>query len=158
MALPFPPTASLSNGTLRRLIIALASQTNGNQVIGSLGQLGGFQLGSAASIAKQTGDISVVPDSGGAAGTYRVMFPNINANIQSISWFEVSGFTPRAPTATETCIAQVTGYNKDATTGQWYITVQMATLTTGAYLSTPPTGFVVGVRAAFVLTPQANAL
>lgn len=151
-------SASLTNNTNRRVIEAVTSLTAGNQILGSLGQLGGFQLGSAGAIATNTGDIVAIPDSGGAAGTYRVTFPNINGNIQSIAWFNVDGFTPRTPTTNETCKPLVTGYNQDATTKQWYITVQMASISTGAYLSTPPTGFVVGVRAAFVLTPQANRL
>jgi hypothetical protein len=151
-------TGSLSNGTIRRLIIALAEQKAGNEVLGSLGQLGGFRLGAAGAVASSSGDVQAVVDSGGAEGTYRVFFPNVNANIQSIAWFQVSGFTPRTPTTNETCQALVTGFNLDTTRNQWYITVQMASITNGTYLASPPSGFVVGVRAAFTFVPQANAL
>jgi hypothetical protein len=151
-------SASLSKDTIRRMIIAMTSQTAGNQILGSLGQLGGFQLGSSAAVASSSGDISAVPDSGGAPGTYRVYFPNVNANIQSISWFEVAGFTPRAPTGVETAQALVCGYNLDTTLNQWYITIQIVPIGGGAVIADPPTGFVVGVRAAFTFVPQANAL
>ncbi len=151
---------SLSNGTIRRVCTSLGSVPSGNEVLGSLGQLGGFQLGADGVIASSSGDVTAIPDPGGAIGTYRILFPNINGNIQTISWFEVAGFTPRNPTTTETACALVTGYNQDATTLQWYITVQIAGITSGAWLGgTPsniPTGFVVGCRAAFVFTPQAN--
>jgi hypothetical protein len=151
-------TPSLSNGTIRRLIIALADQKAGNEVLGSLGQLGGFRLGASAAIASSSGDCVAIPDSGGAPGTYRVLFPNVNANIQSIAWFEVLGFTPRTPTGVETAVPLVCGYNLDTTRNQWYITVQIVSNTTYAVLSSPPTGFVVGVRAAFTFNPTANAL
>jgi len=147
---------SISNSTIRRFNTAIASVPNGNEILGSLGQLGGFQLGSAGAIATNSGDCVAIPDPGGAPGTYRVLFPNVNQVIQSISWFEVIGFTPRNPTGVETAAALVCGYNQDAVTLQWYITVQIVSNTTWAVLSSPPTGFVVGVRAAFVLTPQAN--
>lgn len=146
----------ISSGTIRRLGTALGSVPASNEILGSLGQLGGFSLNADATIKVQAGDISVVPDSGGAAGTYRVMFPNINSVIQTLNWFTVKGFTPRTPTGVETCDARVCGYNQDATTKQWYITVQIVLLSTGAVTATPPAGFVVGVRAAFTLTPQAN--
>jgi hypothetical protein len=151
-------TVSMSPDTNRRVIEAVTSLPAGNQILGSLGQLGGCQLGAGAAIAVQSGDVTVIPDPGGAAGTYRILFPNINSSIQSIAWFEVLGFTPRAPTGVETAAALVCGYNQDATTLQWYITVQVVSNTSWAVLSDPPTGFVIGVRAAFVLTPQANRL
>lgn len=105
-----------------------------------------------------TGDIVAIPDSGGAVGTYRVLFPNINPLIQSIDWFQVDGFTPRSPTGVETCEARVCGYNQDATTKQWYITVQIVLISSGAVTATPPNGFSIGVRASVTYTPQANAL
>jgi hypothetical protein len=152
----FKMASSISKGTIRRLNTAVGSVPAGNEILGSLGQLGGFSVNADASIKVQQGDISVVPDSGGAAGTYRVMFPNVNSDIQSIAWFEVKGFTPRAPTGVETADARVCGYNFDATLKQWYITVQIVLLSSGAVDATPPAGFAIGVRAAFVLTPQAN--
>jgi hypothetical protein len=156
MSVSLPP--SLSSATDRVVVQALASQPAGNQVLGSLGALGGFQLGSAGAIAASSGDCVAIPDSGGAPGTYRVIFPNLNAEIQSIAWANVAGFTPRIPTGVETAAALVCGYNQDATTLQWYITVQIVNIQTQAVLSSPPTGFVVGVRAAFIFTPQANKL
>jgi hypothetical protein len=147
---------SISKGTIRRLNTAVGSVPAGNEILGSLGQLGGFVVNSDASVKLSSGDCVAVPDSGGAAGTYRVMFPNINSDIQSIAWFDVAGFTPRTPTGVETCAARVCGYNFDATLKQWYITVQIVLLSSGAVDPTPPQNFVVGVRAAFVLTPQAN--
>ena len=149
-------TPSLSKSTIRRLNTAIASVPSGNEILGSLGQLGGFQLGAGGAIASNSGDIQAIPNPGGAPGTYRVLFPNVNGNIQSIAWFDVHGFTPRNPTTNETCQALVTGYNLDSTTHQWYITIQMASISTGDYLSSPPTGFVVGVRAAFTYNAQAN--
>ena len=150
--------AFLSKSTIRRVLTALSSQPSGNEVLGAIGQYGGFSLNTDGTIRVQQGDISVVPDSGGAVGTYRVMFPNINAGIQSIDWLVVEGFTPRTPTGVETCAARVCGYNQDATTKQWYITVQIVLLSSGAVTATPPAGFAVGVRASVTYNPQANAL
>jgi hypothetical protein len=147
---------SISNSTIRRVNTALASVPSGNEVLGSLGALGGFSVNSDASVKVNSGDVTAIPDSGGALGTYRVLFPSQNAAIQSIAWANVEGFTPRAPTGVETCAARVCGYNYDATLKQWYVTVQIVLLSSGAVTATPPAGFVVGVRAAFVLTPQAN--
>lgn len=147
---------SISNGTIRRVNTALGSVPAGNEVLGSLGGLGGFSVNADASIQVNSGDCQAVPDSGGALGTYRVLFPNLNNSIQSIAWANVEGFTPRTPTGVETCAARVCGYAFDATLKQWYITVQIVLLSSGAVTATPPAGFVIGVRAAFVLTPQAN--
>lgn len=148
----------LTKNAVQDIMVMAASQPNGNSILGSLGQYGGFQLGSAAAIATVTGDIAVSPDSGGAPGTYRVFFPNVNADIMSIDWFHVGSFTPRAPTGVETVQARVCGYNFDATLKQWYITVQVALLSDGSVDATPPTGFVVGVRAAFTYNNSANPL
>jgi hypothetical protein len=104
------------------------------------------------------GDVVVIPNPGGAIGTYRILFPNINASIQSISWFEVAGFTPRVPTGVETCAALVTGYNFDSSLNQWYITVQIVLLSNYSVTATPPQNFVVGVRTAVSLKPTANRL
>jgi hypothetical protein len=149
-----PP--SLTKDTNIRVVEAVTSVYSGNQVLGSLGQLGGCQLGASAAIANNSGDVVIIPDPGGAAGTYRALFPYVNAGIQGIAWFEVNGFTPRIPTGVETAKALVCGYNQDATTKQWYITIQVVGITSNAVLSDPPTGFVIGVRAAFIYTPQWN--
>lgn len=151
-------TPSLSQNTKNRIVEAVTSVGNGNQVIGSLGLYGGFVLNSDASVKQNTGDIQAAPDSGGAAGTYRVFFPQVNAEIQSIDWINVGGFTPRSPTGVETADALVTGYNYDTTKNQWYITVQIVSNTTYAVLSSPPQNFVVGVRASVTLLPTANRL
>ena len=151
-------TPSLSQDTKNRIVEAVTSNTNGNQVIGSLGLYGGFVLNSDASVKQNTGDIQAAPDSGGAPGTYRVFFPAVNSQIQSIDWFNVSGFTPRNPTTAETCAARVTGYNYDTSLNQWYITVQIALLSDNSVDATPPQNFVVGVRAAVTLLPTANRL
>lgn len=148
---------ALSKSTKRRIITAVTDAKSGNEIIGSLGQYGGFQVNADATIANVSGDIAVIP-SPGNLGAYRIEFPHINAQIKSLDWFEVKGFTPRNPNGVETADARVTGYNHDATTKQWYITVQLVLLSNGALDPTPPAGFVVGVRAAFTLLPQANAL
>jgi hypothetical protein len=149
---------SLSQDTKNRLVEAVTNVSNGNQIIGSLGVYGGFVLNSDASVKSNAGDIQAAPDSGGAAGTYRVFFPAINSEIQSIDWFEVAGFTPRTPTGVETCAALVCGYNFDTSLSQWYITVQIVLLSDYAVNATPPQNFVVGVRAAVSLKPTANRL
>lgn len=148
---------SLSTDTKKRLVEAVTSQPAGNEVIGSLGLYGGFSVNSDASVKVVQGDISVAP-SPGNVGAYRVYFPSINSQIKSIDWFEVAGFTPRNPNGVETCAALVTGYNKDATTLQWYVTVQIVLLSDYALNPTPPANFVIGIRAAFSLNANANAL
>jgi hypothetical protein len=149
---------SLSQDTKNRIVEALTSVGNGNQLIGSLGLYGGFVLNSNASVKQNAGDIQAAPDSGGAPGTYRVFFPQVNAEIQSIDWLEVAGFTPRNPTGVETCAALVCGYNFDTTKSQWYITVQIVNLSDYSVNATPPQNFVVGVRASVTLKPTANRL
>ncbi|CAM6004815.1 unnamed protein product [Sphagnum balticum] len=149
---------ALSNGTKRRMVIALADRNAGNEVIGAVGLYGGFRIGASAAVASSSGDCQAVPDSGGAPGTYRVMFPAVNAQIQSIDWLNVSGFTPRNPTAAETAAALVTGFNFDPSLKQWYITVQIVGIDSQAVLSSPPVGFTIGVRASVTLLQSANAL
>jgi hypothetical protein len=155
---------SLTKDTVRRTIIALSGQTAGNNLVGVVGLIGGAQLGASGVIAKSTnGDFTLVPDSGGAVGTYRFYFsdPTLNARVSSIDWFEVKGFTPRSPTATETADALVTGYNYDTTLNQWYVTVAMAAIGTGAWFSTPssiPTGYVLGIRMAVSYQQAANSI
>ena len=149
---------ALSNQTKRRIVIALADRTSGNEVIGAIGVYGGFRVNHDASVQLSAGDCIAVPDSGGAPGTYRVMFPSINSQIQSIDWVDVQGFTPRSPTGAETDTARVTGYNFDSSLKQWYITVQIALLSNNAVDPTPPANFTIGVRASVTLLPTANAL
>lgn len=149
---------SLSNDSKRRMSIALTSVPAGQNVIGAIGLFGGFVLNSNATVKLSTGDIQAAPDSGGAAGTYRVFFPLVNSMIQSIDWFDVQGFTPRTPTTAETCEARVTGYNYDTTLNQWYITVQIALLSDNSVDATPPQNFVVGVRAAVTYKPNTGNL
>lgn len=149
---------SLSKDTQKRIVESLTLQSAGNELNGAVGLYGGFVLNHDATVKLSTGDIVAVPDSGGAPGTYRVMFPNANSLIQSIDWFSVSGFTPRIPTGVETDVARVTGYNFDSTLNQWYITVQIALLSDNSVDPTPPANFVVGVRVAVTLKPTANAL
>lgn len=86
--------AFLTAGTIRRVLTSLSSQKSGNEVLGALGQYGGFRVNGSGIVTVSTGDITAIADSGGAVGTYRVLFPNINNGIQSIDWFEVAGFTP----------------------------------------------------------------
>lgn len=148
----------LSQNTKKRIVESVTAVANGNEIIGALGLYGGFVLNSNASVKSNAGDIQAAPDSGGAAGTYRVFFPAVNAQIQSIDWFQVSGFTPRVPTGVETAAALVCGYNYDTSLKQWYITVQIVGIDSQAVLSSPPQNFVVGVRAAVTLKPTANNL
>lgn len=151
---------SLSQDTKNRIVEAVTSTSNGNQIIGSLGLYGGASINNSAdTVAYSTGDVALVLDSGGAPCTYRVLFPNANSQIQSIDWFEVKGFTPRSPSAVETLDTLVCGYNYDATLNQWYITIQVVTYGTGAAVSTVTSaGYVIGVRAAVTLKPGSNAL
>jgi hypothetical protein len=151
---------SLVKDTIRRTIIALTSRGAGNNLIGAVGLYGGARItASAATVQLSTGDISLIPDSGGAECTYRAIFPVQNANIQSIDWIDVSGFTPRVPSGVETLQALVTGYNFDTTLNQWYITIQVVSKTDGsAVAAVTAAGFVIGVRASVTYKPQANAL
>jgi len=148
----------LSQDTKNRIVESVTAVSNGNEIIGALGLYGGFVLNSNASVKSNAGDVQAAPDSGGAAGTYRVFFPAVNAQIQSIDWINVAGFTPRNPTGVETAAALVCGYNFDTSLKQWYITVQIVGIDSQAVLSTPPQNFVVGVRASVTLLPSANNL
>jgi len=147
----------LSSDAKIRMIDALGSQSAGNEILGSMGFYGGFVLNSDASVKQSAGDIQAIPDSGGAPGTYRVLLTSaLNSQVKSIDWFSVKGFTPRNPTDAETCEARVTGYNFDSTKSQWYITVQIALLSSQAVTATPPQNFVVGVRMAATLKSTSN--
>lgn len=150
----------LLNQTCKRLIIALTGRQYGQNVAGAIGLYGGARItGSADTVAYSTGDVSVALDSGGAPCTYRVTFPALNAQIKSIDWIDVGGFTPRAPSGVETLTALVTGYNFDSTLNQWYITVQIVSLGSGSPVSAVTSaGFVLGVRASVTYLPSAFAL
>jgi hypothetical protein len=168
---------------VKRLQTAVTSQQAGNNIMGTIGLKGGFACTSSGGVlGSVVGPFVVIPGSafGEPAGVYRVYpqafgqpsknpqsgasTPTFNpytgnqGQILSIDFFNVSGFTPRSPGSTETASALVTGYNIDAANNQWYITVQISTLTTGAILSTPPTNFVVGIEAAVTLSSNANPL
>lgn len=147
---------SLSQNTKTRIVEALTAVKQGNELIGAVGVYGAFRVNADATVQSSTGDIVAIPDSGGAAGTYRVLMPSINSQIQSIDWIDVGGFTPRAPTGVETVSARVCGFNFDVTLKQWYITVQLVLLSSGAVDATPPAGFTTGVRVAVTLLPTAN--
>lgn len=153
-------TPSLSQNTKNRIVESVTNNVNGNQIIGSLGLMGGARINaSAATVAYSTGDVAIVPDSGGAPCTYRVLFPNVNSQIQSINWFEVKGFTPRVPSGVETLDCLVCGYNYDTSLNQWYITIQIVTYGTGAPVSAVTSaGYVIGVRMSPTLLPSANQL
>jgi hypothetical protein len=147
----------VQSATQKALTTSLGGTIPSADMLGSLGSYGGFQLNSDGSVASTVGDISVAPDSGGTPGTYRVSFPSANAQISSIPWFEVNGFTPRAPGTAETATARVCGYNIAQPSGQWYVTIQIAALSSNA-VELPPAGFVVGIRAAFMLKNPPAAL
>jgi hypothetical protein len=153
-------TPSLSQDTKNRIVEAVTQNVNGNQIIGSLGLYGGARINASAdTVAYSTGDIALVQDSGGATCTYRVLFPNINSQIQSIDWIDVKGFTPRVPSGVETLDTLVCGYNYDTSLNQWYVTVQVVTYGTGAAVAAvTAAGYVVGVRVAVTLKPTANRL
>lgn len=144
---------ALLKDTIRRVMIALSSKTAGNNLLGAIGLYGGARItASADTVAYSTGDVSLALDSGGAPCTYRATFPNANANIQSIDWIQVDGFTPRVPSGVETLLARVTGYNYDTTLNQWYITIQVVNASDGSAASAVTSaGFVIGVRASVTL-------
>jgi hypothetical protein len=153
-------TPSLSQDTKNRIVESVTQNVNGNQIIGSLGLLGGARINASAdTVAYSTGDISVALDSGGAPCTYRITFPNVNSEIQAINWIDVKGFTPRTPSGVETLDCLVCGYNYDTTLNQWYVTVQIVTYGTGAAVSAVTSaGYVIGCRVAVSLLPTANRL
>jgi hypothetical protein len=153
-------TPSLTQGVKNRIVEAVTSVTDGNQIIGSLGLMGGARINASAdTVAYSTGDISVALDSGGAPCTYRITFPNISSQIQSINWIDVKGFTPRAPSGVETLDCLVCGYAYDNSLKQWYVTVQIVTYGSGAAVSAvTAAGYVIGCRVAVTLLPTANSL
>lgn len=164
-----------------RLQSAVGSQPAGNDILGVIGLKGGFAVNSSGGViaGSVTGPFVVVPDSGGTPGTYRaypqaygqpvgnpqsgasapsfVPYTGRQGQIVSLDNIVVSGFTPRIPSASETTIAQVCGYNIDAANNQWYITIQQATFA-GALQGSLPSKFVIGVQCAVSLSSSANPL
>ena len=174
----------ISAKDVSRLQHAVGEQQAGNAILGVIGLKGGFACNTDGSVmaGSVTGPFIVNQGSvyGEAAGVYRV-YPQAYAQpkgnpqsghyipqftpykgnqgtIKSIDFINVNGFTPRNPSASETAAAGMTGWNIDAANGQWYITVQIQTIGTGALLSTPPANFVVGVECAVTLSSDANPL
>jgi hypothetical protein len=145
----------LTSQTIKRLIIALTGRIYGQNVAGAIGLYGNAVLGAAGATGTSAGDW-VLSGSGGEY-TFTLANPALNQQVASLDYVQVEGFTPRAAGATETCIAGVTGYGQNAS-GQWYINVQTETLTTGALLASPPTGFTFEVRAAVSYNYSAYAL
>ncbi len=167
-----------------RLQTAVGSQQAGNNILGVIGMKGGFACTSSGGVlaGSVTGPFVVNPGSvyGEAAGTYRVYpqaygqpvgnpqsgayTPNFvpytgsQGTIKSMDFINVAGFTPRNPSSAETAAAGVTGYNIDTANNQWYITVQIQTIGTGAILATPPSNYVVGIECAVTLSSNANPL
>lgn len=173
----------ISKRDVTRLQSAVGSQQAGNNILGVIGLKGGFACTSGGGVlGPVVGPFVVVPGSafGEPAGVYRVYpqaygpgvgnpqsgavtpsfapYSGQQGTISSIDFINVAGFTPRNPGATETASALMTGWNIDAANGQWYITVQISTLTTGAILNSPPSNFVVGVECAVTLSSNANPL
>lgn len=148
----------INSKDISRLQTAMGSKEAGNNVFGTIGLKGGFACNTAGHViaGTSTGPFTFLPDSGGTAGTYRA-YPQVNGKIVSIDNIVVSAFTPRSPSASETTIAQVTGYAIDSANGQYYITIQLADFT-GALQTSLPAKFVVGVQCALTLTPQSNPL
>jgi hypothetical protein len=147
----------ITSNDIKRVQTALGSQQAGNNVVGTTMFKGGFACGSSGQVlAAATGPFVVVPDSGGTPGTYRA-YPQVNGQILSIDNAVVTGFTPRNPSASETTIAQVTGYNIDSANNQWYITIQLATFS-GALQGSLPAKFVVGVQCSVTLSSTSNPL
>jgi hypothetical protein len=153
-------TPSLSQNTKNRIVESVTDVKNGNEIIGSLGLMGGARINASAdTVAYSTGDISVALDSGGAPCTYRITFPNVNSQIQAINWIDVKGFTPRSPSGVETLDCLVCGYNYDNTLNQWYVTVQIVAYGSGSPVSSVTSaGYVIGARVAVSLLPTANRL
>jgi len=147
---------ALSLKTRRVLASALANNSSASEVNGAIGAWGGFQVNADASLVANSvqGDFSVSVQSGIETGSYQLRFadPKMNAQVLGFQFISVQGFTPRAAQTAETCEARVTGYNKDAN-GQWYISVQIATISGGAINPTPPAGFVIGVEAKLQMLP-----
>lgn len=143
---------------IKRLQTAVGSQQAGNDIFGTVGLKGGFAVnGSGAVIAgSSTGPFVFLPDSGGTPGTYRA-YPQVNGQILSLDNISVGGFTPRSPSASETTIAQVCGFNIDTANNGYYITIQQATFS-GSLQGSLPTKFVIGVQCAVTLASNANPL
>lgn len=148
---------AISSQDITRMQTALGDQGAGNDFVGYTMFRGGFRTDGAAVVAGSTvGPFVVLPDSGGTPGTFRA-YPQANGKILSIDNVVAGGFTPRSPSASESTIVQVTGFNIDSANNQWYITLQLATFS-GALQGSLPSSYVVGIQCAVSLSPQANPL
>lgn len=145
---------------ITRAQVAMGSQQAGNNLIGLVQYKGGFACGSSGQVLanSSSGPFTFVKDSGGTAGTYRA-YPTVQnkSTIASIDYINCSGTTPRSPSAAETTIAQVCGWNIDTANNQWYITIQQADFT-GALQSALPAKYVIAVECAVTFTPSSNPL
>lgn len=173
----------ISAKDVTRLQTAVGEQQAGNNILGVIGMKGGFACNTNGTVlGAPVGPFVVVPGSafGEPSGVYRVYpqaygqtvgnpqsgastphfvpYTGVQGTIKSLDFINVNGFTPRNPSSSETAAAGVTGYGIDAANGQWYITVQIQTIGTGAPLTTPPANFVVGVECAVTLSKNANPL
>ena len=150
---------ALSSNAQNCLQVALSDVKAFTEINGYFGADGGFQLHSSGAVYNVSSDFNVINTYSTAEYTWRIEFaPAINKQIQSIKWFSVEGFSPRSPGSSETAEVRITGYNKDSTTGNWYITMQMCEIGSGTLMA-PPEGFVVGVKVEFVysyLLPSGN--
>ena len=115
----------LSPNDITRVQTAVTSQQAGNDVVGTMGLKGGFACNSSGAViaGSSTGPFTFLPDSGGTVGTYRAYLNFPAGAIQSIDNISTGAFTPRIPSAAETTIVQVTGYNIDTANGLWYVTI-----------------------------------
>lgn len=174
----------ISAKDVTRLQTAVGQQQAGNNILGVIGLKGGFACTTSGGVlaGSVTGPFVVNPGSvyGEAAGVYRVYpqaygppignpqsgaytpnsvpYQGNQGTIQSLDFINVNGFTPRNPSSSETAAAGMTGWGIDAANNQWYITVQIQSIGTGAILATPPSNFVVGVECAVTLSSNANPL
>jgi hypothetical protein len=147
----------MNSDDINRVQTAVGSQQSGNDVVGTMGLKGGFACNSSGHVTFQSGPFTVLPDSGGAVGTYRA-YPNFPAgSIVSLDNITVGGFTPRSPSASETTQALVTGFNIDTANNKWYITIAQADFT-GALQGSLPTKFVIGIQCAVTFAASANPL
>jgi hypothetical protein len=149
---------AISPQDITRMQSAIGSQQAGNDVVGTTMFKGGFRVSGANVVAGSTvGPFTCLPDSGGTPGTYRAYLNAAPGAILAIENVAAGGFTPRAPSASETTIVQVCGFNIDAANNQWYITLQEATFA-GALQGSLPSSYVIGIQAAVTFAPSANPL
>ncbi len=154
---------SLSKRLRKQIEIALGSKLFNSankkmladELMGVVGIKGGFACNADGSVmaGSVTGDMKIEdknsPGLGLAAGQYRMRFnPKVNSKVQSLLNVKCRGFTPRSPSAAETCDALITGWGQDSE--GWYITIVVATLSNMTITATPPANFVVGIDVSFL--------